>query len=325
MFLPVVRHRQHRFFATNPVVSAVVLGCCRRDRHHQHSVVRLFSTSEVADRNAAAADSASGEPVDTWEAGSLLDDGIYDDIYSNYVVAQRPTVLRGYASDWPATKHWGCPEYLLHVAGRDRLLSVERSDSGVFSYGSDYARTTVPLALALEHFAHCARASDAGDGDGSGISGRDASQATAQIYAAQLPIDSLSPTLRGDLRVPNFCFRAARDGSMDDNHNSSVATHLWLGRGARTPLHWDAADNCLVQLCGSKYCRLYSPRESRRLHPFDGQDGPRNASRVGDVETADVALWPGRACYMSMFWAENICLYCWTVNWFCCLYIILVY
>ena len=106
----------------------------------------------------------------------------------------------------------------------------------------------------------------------------------AQIYAAQLPIDDLSPALREDLATPPFA------GERSD-------VNLWLGLGAATPLHWDASDNLLVQVCGAKHVRLYSPAESRRLYPFRSGEGPRNASRIVDIARAErsPAEWPGFA------------------------------
>ena len=189
----------------------------------------------------------------------------------------RPLLLRGEAASWPATRRWHDPSYLCEKAGKDRLVSVERSDDGRFSYASGHGRTTVPLGLMLEHFAHVT----ASPGNG-----------PAQIYAAMLPIDELSPTLREDIEVPRQ--RPSTDPSVN----------LWLGLDASTPLHWDASDNLLVQVCGRKRVRLYAPGESRRLHPFrNSVDGPRNASQIVDIAAAEAApeRWPG---FADAVWEE---------------------
>ena len=68
---------------------------------------------------------------------------------AQHMKAQRPVVLRGYCKDWRATQHWHDPEYLRQVAGDDRLLSVERSEDGYFSYASGHGRTTLPLGIVI--------------------------------------------------------------------------------------------------------------------------------------------------------------------------------
>ena len=71
---------------------------------------------------------------------------------AQHIKAQRPVVLRGYCQDWRATQHWHDPAYLRQLAGDDRLLSVERSEDGHFSYASGHGRTTVPLGIAISLF-----------------------------------------------------------------------------------------------------------------------------------------------------------------------------
>ena len=202
-----------------------------------------------------------------------------------------PAVLRGFAANWAATVRWRDPEYIIdppqhtdphHLYARDRLISVERADNGVFSHASSYGRTSVPLELLFEHLAACARENDP----------------RAQVYAAMLDVDELHPVLRQDIAaLPPFVqAAAAQTGDI-------APANIWLGRGASTPLHWDASSNWLVQICGRKQVRLYSPQESARLHPFPVGCGPPNASQLVDVEPltefdADEmvrynAAWPG--------------------------------
>ena len=189
---------------------------------------------------------------------------------------RRPVVLRGYAAGWAATRRWGDPAHLCQRAGgADRLVSVERSDDGHFSHASGRGRTTVPLGLMLEHFAAVVASPDG---------------APAQVYAAQVPIDELGAALRQDIEVP-----AATCGSAVDGSGAQPEVNVWLGLGAVTPLHFDDSDNLLVQVCGRKHLRLYDPAESRRLHPFRGTEGPRNASRIVDIAAAEArpGAFPG--------------------------------
>lgn len=134
----------------------------------------------------------------------------------------------------------------------------------------------------LEHFQHMLDSDKVG---------------AAQIYAAQVPIDDLGAKFRRDIEVPVYCSLAER-----------LTTNLWLGLGACTPLHFDALDNFLVQVCGRKYVRLYSPTESRRLYPFQTEaDGPRNASRIVNIFEAEASpnAWPGFAdAHYQQCWLE---------------------
>ena len=124
----------------------------------------------------------------------------------------------------------------------------------------------------LEHFQHTLQSNAA---------------SAAQVYCAQLPIDELGAAFRRDINVPVYCSSADR-----------LTTNVWLGLGACTPLHWDAHENLLVQVCGRKHVRLYSPADSRRLHPFQTEaEGPRNASRIVNIAEAEASpsAWPGFA------------------------------
>ena len=110
-----------------------------------------------------------------------------------------------------------------------------------------------------------------------------------------LPASWSRSKLRHDMRpLPPYVEAAAKLGQR------VVAANVWLGHGATTPLHWDASSNWLVQICGQKHIRLYSPKESPRLYAFTD---PPNASQIVCVdplkeldpeerESYD-AKWPG--------------------------------
>jgi hypothetical protein len=205
-----------------------------------------------------------------------------EDFASTHRTGSVPALLRGYAAHWLARSSWRDPNYLCRSSSGEGLVSVERSDDGVFSHASTYDRTRIPIDLLFDHFAACA---------GSGAS-------TAQVYAAMVPVDELGAELHHDLEVPKYIVANCAPSAAHKPAN------IWLGQGAVTPLHFDSTDNFLTQVCGVKYVRLYSPIEGRRLYPFRGGAGPPNASQIVDIDPSSSevsaeliavhnARWPG--------------------------------
>ncbi len=105
-------------------------------------------------------------------------------------------------------------------------------------------------------------------------------------YLAQHQIFEQIPGLFVDLDAsPSLC---GKDGPSHIN--------AWIGTGGtRTPLHYDSYDNLFVQVIGSKYVRLYSPKETENLYVMKedsssyGKQG--NFSSV-DCELEDFSLHP---------------------------------
>lgn len=69
--------------------------------------------------------------------------------------------------------------------------------------------------------------------------------------------------------------------------------NLWLGpAGTVSPLHYDPYHNILAQVFGTKYIRLYAPKESSRLYPFTSNMFLRNTSQVNPEDTHTYQTWP---------------------------------
>jgi lysine-specific demethylase 8 len=65
----------------------------------------------------------------------------------------------------------------------------------------------------------------------------------------------------------------------------------WFGPGGTiSPLHTDPRDNLFGQVLGSKYIRLYSPKETSRLYPHD-ESMLANSSQV-EAENPDLSKFP---------------------------------
>ena len=125
----------------------------------------------------------------------------------------RPVVLRGLGAGWPAVRLWSNPDYLISRAGDSHaLLSVERSESGVFSYHSTHQRVTVPLEIFLTHLKASASSAEPG-----------------QIYCAQTPLQEIG-LLADDIEVPSYIDAEGTD------ENAARFTNLWMGyNGAAYP------------------------------------------------------------------------------------------
>ncbi|GAQ87334.1 hypothetical protein KFL_003460040 [Klebsormidium nitens] len=69
--------------------------------------------------------------------------------------------------------------------------------------------------------------------------------------------------------------------------------NVWLGpAGMSTPLHQDPYHNLFAQIHGRKYVRLYHPRDTAAMHPFQHSPLLRNTSKV-DVEASETSdTWP---------------------------------
>lgn len=171
--------------------------------------------------------------------------------------AAAPFVLRGAARAWPALHAW-TRERLLDRHGDARV----RPAFGLPSHGVPYVvpEAAVRREVSLREFW---AELDARGG----------------CYLDQLPLDAL-PGLRDDLRLGELL-----DGAPCDELN------LWVGRGTRSGLHVDSADNFVVMIHGEKTCALAPLAEAPRLDPFEDAV---TKSRV-DLEAPDLARAPALA------------------------------
>ena len=194
---------------------------------------------------------------------------------------QYPLILTGAMPDWPAMYSWKSPNYWLRktMNGR-RLLPVEIGRR----YTDDDWRLDF---MTFKDFL-----SDFMSTKGSSTSGSEKSNVA---YLAQHDIFSQIPSLQRDVMIPDECYletpddyrepHNVADRSMQVRYLDSIEKNIWMGpAGTISPLHYDPYHNLLCQVVGTKYIRLYAPKETSKLYPRKSSI-MRNTSQV-DVEAS---------------------------------------
>jgi hypothetical protein len=166
----------------------------------------------------------------------------------------QPVVLRNFAADWPALRRWNRD----HLLSRYRDRRVEAA-VGLPAHGVPFLATErgVRRTMTLASF-------------------WDEMDRAGRCYLEQQVL-SRFPGLERDLRMADL---VGRDPRREPN--------LWLGRGTKSGLHYDPADNFLVMIRGHKLIVMAEPRAIVRLHPFHDTV---MKSRL-DVERPDFARFP---------------------------------
>jgi [protein]-arginine 3-hydroxylase / protease len=217
---------------------------------------------------------------------------------------QRPVVLKGFASEFPAVRKWQSFDYLERAAGVDVPCDVEvgaynSGDKLTISFG-EYMQY-----LRLWHQSHGASG------------GSDDVPADHILYLAQNDLTAFGG-LPDDVPIPPFL----GDGRV--GHGRVYSSMLWLGpRGCVSPLHFDPLDNLLVQVVGRKRVSLLTKQtDPSCLYVGLAHDQQNNTSAV-DVEEepdpvrfpkfetvrADVqatTLDPGDALYIPSRWWHHV-------------------
>ena len=91
-------------------------------------------------------------------------------------------------------------------------------------------------------------------------------------YLAQHELFQQIPELKDDFDIPLYCY--------SDDNEEEASVNIWFGPSDTvSPLHTDPKHNCLCQVFGQKYVRLYS--DENQMYPFE--DLLSNTSKI-DLE-----------------------------------------
>ncbi|XP_022085203.1 lysine-specific demethylase 8-like isoform X2 [Acanthaster planci] len=209
---------------------------------------------------------------------------------SQYMQTKTPVIIQGAMDHWPAlgAKKWSL-DYLHHVAGT-RTVPIEL---GAKYTDESWSQSLMTISDFISTY----------------IEGKKTSQGKGQVgYLAQHQLFYQIPELRDDICIPDYCclhdnkedaerehnpssqFNQDRDSDCDDV-DSNVDINAWFGpAGTVSPLHTDPKHNCLAQVVGEKFIRLYSEEMTPCLYPH-GDRLLHNTSQV-DVENPDLSCFP---------------------------------
>lgn len=187
-----------------------------------------------------------------------------------------PVLLTECMDQWPATTKWPQASYLLNVCA-NRTVPVE--------IGSSY--TNENWSQDLVKFEDFFRRQFLNDSHPNNI---DQSTSGNVEYLAQHNLFDQIPTLRNDIRIPEYCCAVNQSADADSN-DIDVDIKAWLGpQGTTSPMHIDEKHNLLCQVFGSKRIILAAPNDSMNLYPFEG-DMLKNTAQI-DPEHLDLDRFP---------------------------------
>ena len=99
------------------------------------------------------------------------------------------------------------------------------------------------------------------------------SNPTSVGYLAQHELFNQIPELSDDFDIPLYCY----SGESDED----ISINMWFGpSNTVSPMHTDPRHNCLCQVFGQKYVRLYTSNQTEFLYPYDPNDMLSNTSQI---------------------------------------------
>ncbi|XP_071820540.1 lysine-specific demethylase 8-like isoform X1 [Apostichopus japonicus] len=203
---------------------------------------------------------------------------------SEFMERAEPVILTGVIDRWPAmtSRKWSL-EYLASVAG-DRTVPIE---IGSKYTEDDWTQKLMTLRDFISSFVQPSEVDEAKD--------------RRVGYLAQHQLFNQIPELQNDIMIPDYCCvktspppkKMTSDyNTADTDDDEEIDINAWFGpAGTISPLHHDPKHNCLAQVVGEKFVRLYSEEETDKLYPHEGFL-LNNTSRV-DVENPDLEQFPG--------------------------------
>lgn len=195
--------------------------------------------------------------------------------YRDYVRRNKPVVITGVADQWEATARWS-PEYFRSSFPDANVIFTAWQSSNGSNDPTEYYQKRRRLATRLGNF----------------IDSMNTGKEVSRNYISQFPIFKAIPQLERDILRPDQYMSIPAHLPESVRRKLKKDPALWMGPAQTvTPIHFDSADNLLVQIYGRKKLILISPAQSRFLYYPCLRLGHVNFSPV-DVEEPDLASFP---------------------------------
>lgn len=156
----------------------------------------------------------------------------------NFLIPQKPVLIKNGLCDWPAFDSWKDLNYLQKIAGY-RTVPIElgtKYDDENWSQG-------------LFRFAEFLK-----------LYFTENSNNSETAYLAQHDLFDQIPRLKEDIKIPEYCAIS-----------SEVAIKSWFGpKNTISSMHTDPKQNLLSQVFGEKLVILAAPKDSPNLYPHEG-------------------------------------------------------
>jgi hypothetical protein len=215
-----------------------------------------------------------------------------DEFLDRYYAANRPVILTGEMSGWPALAKW-TPEYLKHAVGAKTIeFQGDRSKSDRFEIHKDAHRREMPFDQFID------LVSRPGAGNDAYLTAYNSARNTQAIAMLHPDLGFLDKFLERDVEQPNGM--------------------MWIGpAGTLTSLHHDLTNNLIAQVVGRKRLLVLPASEVGKLynhlHVFseisDLEDPALTLAQFPRLEHArftEVTLMPGEMIFMPLAWWHQV-------------------
>lgn len=200
----------------------------------------------------------------------------------NYFSKDRPVLIKGFASQWGATRNWDL-DFLLNLEGDNDVMVL--SDNFIQD-DNRYRKGT------FKAFIEKLKAAERGE-------------SVTKDYLTTLDIFKYYPHLTSDI-----------DFSLFEQHTRTNEITAWIGpKGTVSGFHADVANNMYAQIKGKKMFIITSPKNSRNMYPSDKHIYEAVASQVDitnfsaeefpnfrEVKFVKAILEPGDVLYLPHKW-----------------------
>lgn len=209
--------------------------------------------------------------------------------FRDYYATNRPLVIRGAVSQWPAIARW-TKEYLIEKAGSSEVqIQSNRNRNRQYEIQSSEHRQTMQFSEFVETVFSAKESNDlymtAQNGDING-------QALAMLWPDIEPL-------------PDILDESCNNGRM----------FFWIGpSGTVTPLHHDHTNNLMAQVVGRKRVKLISPNYLAYLYNHIrcySEVDPENIDNLKfplfqRAKIYDVTIGPGDLLFLPVGWWHHV-------------------